>query len=81
MNTLCFITYLHKCSCYFVSFGIDYITQEVLNKIKNKSITRIIFRIQDNDSVMFGFHCIAFIEYILSSISFLDCANLFSLNN
>ena len=30
---------------YFGYFGIDYIPQEVLNKIKNKSITHKIFRI------------------------------------
>ena len=45
---------------YFDSFGIEYIPQEVLNKIKNKSITRSIFRIQDEDSDMSGFCCIAF---------------------
>ena len=36
----------------FDSLGIEHISQEVLNKIKDKSITRNIFRIQDNDSIM-----------------------------
>ena len=31
---------------YFDSFGIEYIPQEVLNKIRDKSIPRNIFRIQ-----------------------------------
>ena len=31
---------------YFDSFGIEYIPQEVLNKIRDKSITHNIFRIQ-----------------------------------
>ena len=31
---------------YFDFFGIEYIPQEVLNKIKNKSITHNTFRIQ-----------------------------------
>ena len=43
---------------YFDSFGIEYIPQEVLSKIKDKSITQNIFRIQDDDSVMCGFYCI-----------------------
>ena len=47
---------------YFDSFGIEYIPQEVLNKMKDKSITHNIFRIQDNESIMRGFYCIAFIE-------------------
>ena len=47
---------------YFDSFGIEFILQEVLNKIKDKSIAHNIFRIQDNESTMCGFYCIAFIE-------------------
>ena len=55
--------------------------QEVLNKIKDKSITHNIFRIQDNESIMCGFYCIAFIQYILSGKTLLDYTNLFSPNN
>ena len=50
---------------YFDSFGIEYIPQEVLNEIRDKSITHNIFRIQDDDSISCGFYCIAFIEYML----------------
>ena len=35
-------------------FEIEYIPQEVLRKIKDKSITHNIFTIQDNESVMCG---------------------------
>ena len=51
---------------YFDSFGIEYISQELLNKIRDKSITHNIFRIRPNDSIMCGFYSIAFIEYMLS---------------
>ena len=37
------------------TFEIEYIPREVLNKIKDKSITHNIFRIQDNESIMCGF--------------------------
>ena len=37
---------------YFHSFGIEYIPQEVLDKIRDKSITHNIFRIQENDFIM-----------------------------
>ena len=40
----------------FDSFEIEYISQEVLNKIKDKSITHNIFRIQDNESIRCGFY-------------------------
>ena len=49
---------------YFDCFGIEYNPQEVLSKIKDKSITHDIFRIQSHDSVMCGFYCTAFIEYM-----------------
>ena len=65
---------------YFDSFGIEYIPQEVLNKIRDKSITHNIFRIQDNESIMCGFYCIAFIEYMLAGKTLLDYTNLFSPN-
>ena len=63
---------------YFHYFGIEYIPQDVLNKIKDKSITHNIFRIQDNQSIMSGFYCIAFIEYMLAGKTLLDYTNLFS---
>ena len=66
---------------YVDSFGIEYIPQEVLNKIKDKSVTHNIFRIQDNESIMCGFYYIAFIEYMLSRKTFLDYTNLFSPND
>ena len=37
------------------TFEIEYIPREVLNKIKDKSITHNIFRIQNNESIMCGF--------------------------
>ena len=51
---------------YFDSFGIEYIPQEVFNIIKDKLITLNKFRIPDKKSIMSGFYCIAFIEYMLA---------------
>ena len=62
----------------FVSFGIVYIPLEVLNKIKGKSITHNTFRVQDNESIMYGIYCITFIEYILSEKTLSDYTNLLS---
>ena len=61
---------------YFDSFGIEYIPQEVLNKIRDKSVTDNIFRVQDNECIICGFYCIAFIEYMLAGKTLLDCTNL-----
>ena len=74
--------FFHKnVAIYFDSFGIEYIPQEVLNKIRDESITHNIFRIQDNESIMRGIYCIAFIEYMLAGKTLLDDTNLFSPND
>ena len=64
-----------------IFFVIEYIPQEVLNKIKDKTIIHNIFRIQDNRSIMCGFYCIVFVEYMLTGKPLLDYTNLFSLND
>ena len=66
---------------YFDSFGIEYIPEEVLNKIKDKSITHNTYRIQDNESNTCGFYCLAFIKYMLTRTNLLDYTNLFSPND
>ena len=65
----------------FDSFGIEYTPLEVLNKIKDKSVTHNIFRIQDNDSIMCGSYCMAFIKYMFAGKNLLDYTNLFSSND
>ena len=57
---------------YFDSFGIEYNPEEVLNKIKDNSIKCNIFRIQSDDSVVRGFYCNAFIEYMIAGKTLLD---------
>ena len=49
---------------YFDCFGIEYILQEVLNKIKDKSVSHVIFRIQPDDCIICEFYCICFLEQI-----------------
>ena len=66
---------------YFDSSGIGYILEEVSNKVKDKSITHKMFRMEDDDSIMYGFYCITFIEYIFTEKHLLDNTNLFSLKD
>ena len=75
------LTEINLYTVYFDSFGIEYIHQEVLNKIKDKSFTHNIFRIQDNESIMCGFFCITFIEHISAGKKLLDYTNLFTPND
>ena len=47
-------------AAHFDAFGTEYILQEVLNKIKDKSVTRDILRMQDHGSIVCGFFFVAF---------------------
>ena len=64
-----------------LSFGIEYIPQELLNKIKGKWIAHNIFRIQGNKSIVCRLHCIAFIEYRLAGKTLLAYTNFLSPND
>ena len=66
---------------YFDSFRTEYIPQEVLIKIKEKIITHNRFRIPEDESIMCGFYCITFIEYVLAGKSLLGYINLLSAND
>ena len=50
---------------YFDSFGVEHIPKEIKKFINNKNIKTNIFRIQANDSVMCGYFCIGFIDFML----------------
>ena len=66
---------------YFDSFGIEHIPKEIKHAIGNKEIKANIFRIQAYDSIMCGYYCIEFINYMLKGKSLIDFTNLFSPND
>ena len=49
--------------------------------ISKSTITTNIYRIQACDSVMYGYFCIGFIDFMLKGKSLTDFTNLFSPNN
>ena len=65
---------------YFDSFGREHITKEIEHAIGNKEIKASIFRLQAYDSIMCGYYCIEFINYMLKGKTLLDYTNLFSSN-
>ena len=79
-----------KYTVYFDSFGVEHITKEINKFIRseelgyvvgNKEIKANIFRLQAYDSVMCGYYCIKFINYMLEGTVLLDFTNLFSPND
>ena len=52
---------------YFDSFGVEHIPEEIKKLIRNKNIKSNILRIQDYNSVMCGYFCILFIDFLLKN--------------
>ena len=63
---------------YFASFGAEHIPEEIKEFIGQKSTKANIFRVQANDSVMCGYFCIGFIDFMLAGKKLTDYTNLFS---
>ena len=67
---------------YFDSFGVEHIPKEIKIFInRSLSITTTIFRIQAHDSIMCGYFCIGFIDFMLAGKTLTEYTNLFSPNN
>ena len=67
---------------YFDSFGVEHIPKEIKAFIdRSLSITTNIFRIQAYDSIMCGYFCIGFIDFMLAEKTLTEFTNLFLPNN
>ena len=67
---------------YFDSFCVEYIPNKIKDFIKkfpeNKNIKTNIFRVPEDNSIMCGYFCIEFIDFMLASKKLTDYTNLFS---
>ena len=66
---------------YLDSFGVENIPKEIRTFIGNKNIKTNIFRIQAYDSIMCGYFCIGFIDFMLAGKTLIKFTNIFSPNN
>ena len=66
---------------YFDSFGVEHIPKEIIKFIGYKNVIANIFRIQAYDSIMCGYFCIGFINFMFEGKSLTDYTNLFSPND
>ena len=72
---------LNNNNTYFYSYGVEHILKQIIKFIERFTIVKNIFRIQAYDSVMCGYFCIEFIDFMLKCKSLTDHTNLFSPNN
>ena len=66
---------------YFDSFAIQHIPEDIKEFINNKNIKTNIFRVQEYDSIMCGYFCTGFIDFMLAEKTLTEYTNLFSPNN
>ena len=71
----------NKIVIYFDSFGVEHIPKEIMKFIGRKKIIINIYRIQAYDSIMCGYFCIGFINFMFNGKSLTDYTNLFSPND
>ena len=62
----------------FDSFGVEHFPKKLENSLEIKNITTNIYRIQIYDSIMCGYFCIGFVDFMLKGKSLLEFKNLFS---
>ena len=66
---------------YFDSFGLEHIPKEIKKFIGNKNVVTNIYMIEAYDSIMCGYFCVGFINFMLKGKSLLEYINLFSPND
>ena len=67
--------------CYFVSFGVEIISKDIKKLIRNKNMITNNYKIQAYDSIMYGYFCIGFIDFLLKRKGWLDYTSLLSPND
>ena len=69
---------------YFDSFGVEHIPKEIIKFInrpsQNINIMTNIFRTQSYDSIICGYFCIGFIDFMFKGKTLNEYTNLFSPN-
>ena len=64
---------------YFNSFGVEHVPEEIKEFIGNKYIKANIFRVQSNISIMCGYFCIGFNDFMLAGKKLVDFTSFFLL--
>ena len=63
---------------YFDCFDVENVPKEIKEFVRNKNIKANIFRVQGKNSVMCGYFCTGFIDFMLAGKKLTDFTSLFS---
>ena len=63
-------------AAYFDSFGVEHVPKEIKRFIGRKNTKTNIFRIQADNSIMCGYICIGFIDFMFAGRSLIDFSSM-----
>ena len=61
----------------FDNFGVEHVSKEIEKFFEYKNIKTIIFKIRANNSIMCGYLCIGFIDFMFAGKTLIDFTSLF----
>ena len=71
---------LNNNATYFDSFGVEHIPKEIKTSFDKVIVVANIFKIQACDSIMCGYFCIRFIDFMIAGKTLTDFTNRFAPN-
>ena len=63
---------------YFYSFGVEHVPKDIKRFIGHKVQKQTLFRIKTDNSIMCGYFCIRFIDFMFAGRSLIDFTSLIS---
>ena len=63
---------------YFGTFNVEHVPKENKELVGYKNIKASIFRVQANDSVICGYFCVGFIDFVIAGKKLTDFTKFFS---
>ena len=63
---------------YFDNFGDEHVPEQIKRFVANKNVKANFFPVQVNNSIICGYFCIGFIDFMLASKKLTDFTSLFS---
>ena len=63
---------------YFDSFGVENVPEEIKDFIRHKNLKANFFRVQANNSIMWRYFCIGFIDFMFAGKKLTNFTSMFS---
>ena len=68
-------------AAYLDRFGVEHVFEEIKEFVGNENVIANIFQVQASNSIICGYACIGFIDFMLAGTKLTDLMSIFSLYN